>query len=98
MPTSEHPIHSFQCGDYTAKPATTYRYRVVPVYGKPKLIQLDDASATTVEIATEAEEGGAGDGSPTRHDIYFNRGAAVSQGYARKFPAKPDAPKPGVDQ
>src|SRR5206468_1357259 len=48
MPTSEHPIQSFQSfqwGDYTAKPATIYRYKVVPVYGKPKLIELDDASA-----------------------------------------------------
>ena len=56
MPTSEHPIQSFQWGDYTAKPRTTYRYRVVPVYGKPKLIELDDDSATTVEITTEAEQ------------------------------------------
>src|SRR5437762_12700662 len=59
MPTSEHPIQSFQWGDYTAKPATTYRYKVVPVYGKPKLLELDDASATTVEITTEAEQGQA---------------------------------------
>src|SRR5258707_5810566 len=42
MPTSEHPIQSFQWGDYTAKPATIYRYRVVPAYGKPKLLVLDD--------------------------------------------------------
>jgi hypothetical protein len=41
MPTSEHPIQSFQWGDYSAKPDTTYRYKVVPVYGKPKLIELD---------------------------------------------------------
>src|SRR6266487_4374136 len=60
MPTSEHPIQTFQWGDYTAKPATTYRYKVMPVYGTPKLIVLDDASATTVEIATEPEEGSAG--------------------------------------
>ena len=33
--------------DYTVKPATTYRYKVVPVYGKPKLIELDEASSTT---------------------------------------------------
>jgi hypothetical protein len=30
MPTSEHPIQSFQWGDYTAKPETTYQYKVVP--------------------------------------------------------------------
>lgn len=98
MPTSEHPVQSFQWGDYTAKPATTYRYKVVPVYGAPKLIELDDASATTIEISTEAEEGGAGDAGQPRHDIYFNRGAAGSQAYARKFPDKPDATKPESEQ
>ena len=40
MPTSEHPIQSFQWGDYTAKPATSYRYKVVPAYGKPKLLEF----------------------------------------------------------
>lgn len=99
MLTSEHPIQSFQWGDYTAKPATTYRYRVVPVYGTPKLTALDDPSATIVEITTEAEEGGAGDDGQPRHDIYFNRGAAGSQAYARKFPnTKPDETKPESEQ
>src|SRR4051794_17577166 len=85
VPTSEHPVQSFQWGDYTAKPATTYRFKVTPVYGKPKLLQLDEASSTTVEITTEAEEaGGAGHGV-ARHNIYFNRGAAGSQAFARKF-------------
>jgi phosphatidylserine/phosphatidylglycerophosphate/cardiolipin synthase-like enzyme len=98
MPTSEHPIQSFQWGDYTAKPATIYRYKVVPVYGKPKLIELDDASATTVEISTEPEEGRAGDDGQPRHDIYFNRGAAGSQAYARKFHEKPDETKPKSEQ
>jgi phosphatidylserine/phosphatidylglycerophosphate/cardiolipin synthase-like enzyme len=93
VPTSEHPIQTFQWGDYTAKPATTYRYKVVPVYGQPKLLHLDEASATTVEIATEAEEGGEQSG--TRHDVYFNRGVAGSQAYARKFGlTKPDENKP----
>ena len=33
MPTSEHPIQSFQWGDYTPKPDTRYRYRVATRYG-----------------------------------------------------------------
>ena len=99
VPTSEHPIQTFQWGDYTPKPATTYRYRVVPVYGKPKLLVLDDASATTVEITTEAEQGKAGAGAVASHDIYFNRGAAGSQFYVRKFGMKvPDETKPGSEQ
>ena len=99
MPTSEHPIQSFQWGDYTTRPGRTYRYRVVPVYGKPKLIELDDASATTVEIITEAEQGRAGDDGQGSHDIYFNRGAAGSQAYSRKFgKTKPDETKPDSEQ
>ncbi|MGI8496218.1 MAG: phospholipase D-like domain-containing protein [Gemmatimonadaceae bacterium] len=99
MPTSEHPIQSFQWGDYTAKPGTTYRYRVVPVYGQPKLLQLDESSATIVEITTEAEEGGSGSNGQPRHDVYFNRGVAGSQAYARKFgKTKPDETKPDSEQ
>ena len=99
MPTSEHPIQSFQWGDYTAKPDTTYRYKVVPVYGKAMLIELDEASATTVEIATEAERGRAGDDGQAAHDIYFNRGVAGSQAYARKFGrTQPNEAKPDSDQ
>lgn len=99
VPTSEHPVQSFQWGDYTAKPATTYRYRIVPVYGQPKLLDLDDASATTVEITTEAEAGHAGPDGETCHDIYFNRGVAGSQAYARKFGQnQPDETQPESDQ
>ena len=98
VPTSEHPIQSFQWGDYTVKPSTVYRYRVVPTYGKPKLLQLDDAASTTVEITTEAEQGQA-IGVEACHDIYFNRGVAGSQAYAVKFgKQRPDQTKPLSDQ
>jgi phosphatidylserine/phosphatidylglycerophosphate/cardiolipin synthase-like enzyme len=99
MPTSEHPIQSFQWGDYTAKPDSNYRYKVIPVYGKPKLMELDEAAATTVEITTEAEQGLSKKSGKTTHDIYFNRGVAGSQAYARKFPnSKPDENQPDSDQ
>ncbi|NTU94379.1 MAG: hypothetical protein HGA56_10235 [Chlorobiaceae bacterium] len=95
VPTSEHPVQSFQWGDYAVKPSTTYRYQVVPAYGKPKLMKLEYALATTVEITTESEAGGRhGDAKPA-HDIYFNRGVAGSQAYARKFGnTKPGEPGP----
>jgi len=99
MPTSEHPVQSFQWGDYTVKPATEYRYKVIPVYGKPKLLELDEASAATIEIGTEAEQGIAGNNGQTTHDIYFNRGVAGSQAYARKYgKTKPDESRPESDQ
>jgi hypothetical protein len=97
LPTSEHPIQSFQWGDYTAKPATTYRFTVIPTYGKPKLMTLDRASATTVEITTEPEASPSEHGA-TRHNVYFNRGVAGSQAYARKFKDAPDEKKPDSEQ
>src|SRR5690349_20351602 len=75
VPTSEHPIQSFQWGDYTAQPSTAYTYRVVPVTGLPKAL------------------------NGSVHSIFFNRGAAGSQAYAREFPhptphtADPAAPQ-----
>lgn len=69
----------------------------MPAYGTPKLLTLDEAAATTVEITTESEQGSVLDdgGAAARHDIYFNRGAAGSQAYARKFGgARPDENKP----
>ena len=99
VPTSEHPIQSFQWGDYTARPATTYRYKIVPVYGTPKLLELDEDSAVTIEITTEAEQGGGSESGQTAHDIYFNRGAAASQAYARKFgKKKPNETHPDSEQ
>jgi PLD-like domain len=99
VPTSEHPIQSFQWGDYTPKPKTRYEFKVVPVYGKPKLLNLDEGNSTTVEIATEPEDVGPNaDGTPS-YDVYFNRGVAGSQAYAVKFgKVKPDQSKPDSPQ
>ncbi|HEY2925897.1 phospholipase D-like domain-containing protein [Piscinibacter sp.] len=78
VPTSEHPVQSFQWGDYTPRPGVHYRYRVVPAKGAPKHLQLQDAAALAVDISTEPESG-------PQHEVYFNRGVAGSQAYARKF-------------
>ena len=92
MPTSEHPVQSFQWGDYTVRSAHHYRYRIVPVYGQPKNLELRDAAAVTVEAPTPAERRAG-------HAVHFNRGAAASQAYAREFPnPKPDETKPASPQ
>ncbi len=92
VPTSEHPVQSFQWGDYTAKPSTTYEYRVVPATGEPKNLALDDANAVAVRVTTEPLHG-------TPHSVFFNRGAAGSQAYARQFPnPTPDTTHPDTPQ
>jgi phosphatidylserine/phosphatidylglycerophosphate/cardiolipin synthase-like enzyme len=92
--TADHPIQTFQWGDYTVHAATKYRYRIVPVYGTPKQIQLGDADAVTVEVITEPV-GSPESAGQTRHDVFFNRGVIGSQAYAREFGnAAPDPDRP----
>ncbi|MEQ1950436.1 phospholipase D-like domain-containing protein [Mesorhizobium yinganensis] len=97
MSTADHPIQSFQWGDYTAQSDRTYLYRVVPTYGSVKNLILDEASAVILDVRTEAEFLLKGLPGPerSRHDIYFNRGVIGSQAYARRFEnAMPDGANP----
>lgn len=74
--TNEHPVQAFSWGDYTAKPEHDYVYRLVPKYGTPT--NMTDGPAVEVAIATGSEDLG-------EQAIFFNRGVAGSQAYARKF-------------
>jgi phosphatidylserine/phosphatidylglycerophosphate/cardiolipin synthase-like enzyme len=76
MSTLEQPIQAFQWSDFTAKPGYDYTYRIVPLYGKPK--NITQGTPVEVRIQTENEDLGT-------HAIFFNRGVAGSQAYARKF-------------
>jgi hypothetical protein len=78
VPTSEHPIQSFLWGDYTVEHSAAYTYRLVPATGTPLALTLRDDLAISVDIDTERLYG-------TVHSIFFNRGAAGSQAYAREF-------------
>jgi hypothetical protein len=92
FPLSEHPVQGFQWGDYTAKPGFTYTYRLVPVRGKPKLLELREDEAVSVPITTELEDDGD-------HGVWFNRGVAGSQAYVRRFGMKkPDPAQPLSEQ
>jgi phosphatidylserine/phosphatidylglycerophosphate/cardiolipin synthase-like enzyme len=76
----EQPFQTFQWADYSAKPDRPYTYTVVPLYGTPS--QLEEGGRVAVQVRTEAESGAA-------HSVFFNRGAAASQEYARRFENKP---------
>jgi phosphatidylserine/phosphatidylglycerophosphate/cardiolipin synthase-like enzyme len=80
--TDKHPVQSMWWGDYSAKPAHDYTYKIVPVYGTPASPVVDDAKAVTLSLTT-------GDPETGTHGIYFNRGVAASQAYATKFGAPP---------
>jgi len=74
--TRDHPIQSFQWADYSAKPGHQYTYKVTALKGTPE--NLKPFAETEVKVKTERPESGT-------HDIYFNRGVAASQEYARRF-------------
>jgi hypothetical protein len=81
--SDSYPIQSFWWGDYSAKPAHDYTYLVVPRYGAPGNLTSQDGVEATVSVSTSNPDVGT-------HGIYFNRGVAASQAYARKFGSKPD--------
>ena len=64
--------HSGPRGVYTARAGRTYQYRIVPTYGTPKLLTLEEASGVTIDVKTEPEAGtlAAAATGLIRHDIY----------------------------
>ncbi|MBE0636505.1 hypothetical protein IH601_10960, partial [Candidatus Bipolaricaulota bacterium] len=71
-----NPIQDFVWADYTAKPGHRYTYIVVPRHGTPDNLLFHPAVRLT--ISTEDEDKGT-------HAVFFNRAAAASQAYCRKF-------------
>jgi phosphatidylserine/phosphatidylglycerophosphate/cardiolipin synthase-like enzyme len=78
--TDAFPIQSFLWGDYAVEPDTLYRFRVMPMYGKPGALATSPADEIKFEIRTEKEWY---DGAV--HGVWFNRGAIASQYFAEEF-------------
>ncbi len=74
--TRRHPIQGFTWSDLTAKPGHEYTYHIFALKGAPR--DLRPFADVSVRVQTESPEGGT-------HDIFFNRGAAASQEYSRRF-------------
>lgn len=75
--TFDNPVQSFVWDDFTVKPDYKYTYYFYPVKGKPKNLIRE----RPVKITVQAEPLY----SNHEHDIFFNRGVASSQAYARRF-------------
>lgn len=76
----KHPFQAFQWSDYATEAGHQYTYRIVPLYGSPGSLRRGEP----VEVCACTEREAAGE-----HSVYFNRGAAASQAYARRFHNKP---------
>jgi phosphatidylserine/phosphatidylglycerophosphate/cardiolipin synthase-like enzyme len=85
--TFDHPVQSFVWDDFTGKPGRTYHYHFHPLKGAPKKL---DRKAKPIKITVRMEPQFK---ASEEHDIFFNRGVASSQAYARRFANKrPDDP------
>lgn len=76
--TFDHPVQSLVWDDFTAKDGHTYQYFFHPLKGAPKNL---DRSATPIPIEIRTEPYF----TDQEHDVFFNRGVASSQAYAREF-------------
>jgi phosphatidylserine/phosphatidylglycerophosphate/cardiolipin synthase-like enzyme len=74
--TRQHPIQGFTWSDFSAKPEHDYTYEVFALRGAPASPQ--ESEKVAVKIRTESELG-------RTHHVHFNRGAAASQEYTRRF-------------
>ena len=83
--TDTAPLQKFRWGDYALYPGRHYRFRVVPRYGTPDNLlwnpagtPLSDKDGVTVDVTTE---------DPTHPEtmVFFNRAAAASEAFNRKF-------------
>lgn len=77
IPSNERPFQKFRWSDYRVHPGRAYSYRVHPVHGTPDALTIDDG------VTVEVRAGTLGKG---RHTVLFNRAAAASQAFSRKFP------------
>ena len=82
--SKDAPRQKFRWSDYSVYPATDYHYRLHAVYGSPGNLYLKKGGE--VSVKTESLDTGL-------HRVIFNRAAAASQAYARRFAnVNPDKP------
>ncbi len=76
--TDKHPIQGFSWSDYSAKPGHEYTFEVFALRGTPSSPVKAENIEVSVKTETESVPG-------SLHHVYFNRGAAASQEYVRRF-------------
>jgi phosphatidylserine/phosphatidylglycerophosphate/cardiolipin synthase-like enzyme len=81
--TRHHPIQKFHWGDYTTKPGRKYTYTIHAMKGQAgALVEFESVDvAVTCEVPDAVGRNG--------HAVHFNRSAAASQAFARRFPNIP---------
>jgi hypothetical protein len=81
IPTNIAPVQRFRWSDYRVYPDTDYAYSVHPVYGSPAEPEVSEGPTVAVRTADLGGE----------HGVLFNRAAAASQAFSRRFPGIAEA-------
>lgn len=76
IPTNRAPVQKFRWSDYRVYPDTEYVYAVCPVYGTPENPEVEEGPVVAVKTS----------GLTGEHTVLFNRAAAASQAFSRRFP------------
>ncbi len=76
IPTNVAPLQKFRWSDFAVYPGTEYEYFIHPVYGTPDRLELQGGPSVKVQTA-DMQQG--------EHHVLFNRAAAASQAFSRKF-------------
>jgi phosphatidylserine/phosphatidylglycerophosphate/cardiolipin synthase-like enzyme len=74
--TKIHPWQSFLWEDFYIEHKGQYEYSFTPVYGTPSDLKYGKPVTVSLTIPSAKED---------IHEVYFNRGVAGSQAYAREF-------------
>jgi phosphatidylserine/phosphatidylglycerophosphate/cardiolipin synthase-like enzyme len=82
IPSNQAPFQKFRWSDYRVYPDREYEYSIYPVYGNPQTPKLEQS--ITVKVKTAGVSAG-------EHSVIFNRAAAASQAFSRKFPEVQEA-------
>lgn len=78
------PIQKFRWSDYSVYPDMQYSYRVNAAYAKPGFLTLERGPELRIRTRPTADG---------EHQVVFNRAAAASQAYSRRFGnTNPDSP------
>lgn len=77
--TRQNPVQKFHWGDYTTKAGRKYTYTIHALEGTPGSLTVREK--VTVSVICETPEKLSSGG----HQVFFNRSAAASQAYSRRF-------------
>jgi phosphatidylserine/phosphatidylglycerophosphate/cardiolipin synthase-like enzyme len=89
LSTAQSPVQKFRWSDYRVMPGQKLEYTVHPIYGEPKQIDIQDGPTVRIQTAGIDLKGDS---------VLFNRAAAASQAFSRRFPEVEEALKKAKDK